>query len=490
MANGELIIIAFILLIPVILIIRYLELIPRLIIWYIARDLSTKNETLVTPENIGLTAELVEISLNQNSLAAWFFQSEVESNDAGILMVPNWYYREDQEYSLKTAGLLHQAGYSVLLPLWHWRVNKNDELEFNKRSVCPKKCLTMMRKAYDYFRTRPEINKRNIGIWSNGSGTILACQLVKDLPIKAIVLEDGPAGLWSIISPRLQGRGFFIPRFILHLLLIPFLWQTRWQAKNVVKNLRVCPSFLLANVQDDPHKKLWQTFFRLHKPRLLWFENALHSKAIRDTWLQEYFLQIRTFYDFWLQKKVSQQDHPEFHYDFSVKRREKGFHPVEVRISVIPPQLEKIPLQIILSDSNRWTERRIYFGPGATTEITWQLKFRPNNISLIKFQNVQPGESSTIWTKRDAEKALYTTIEKMASYPPEKLAGLMDRYFIQKSILLNEQLLKEEAQETLKTDIKSHYWKKYLLKGPETRLILGDDSDETATTTDSFFLSS
>ena len=488
MVNGELIIITLLLLIIVILILRYLDIAPRLILWYFARDL--ENYSLVTPENIGLMAELIEISSDQNSLAAWFFQSEVVSNEAGILMVPNWYYREDQEYSLKTAGLLHQAGYNVLLPLWHWRVNENHKLEFNRRSVCPKKCLTMIRKAYDYFWKRPEINKRNIGIWSNGSGTILACQLVKNLPIKAIVLEDGPVGLWSIVATRLQGRRLFILKFILHLLINPFLWRTRWQEKNVVKNLRICPSFLLANIQDDPHKKLWQTYFRLHKPRQLWFENALNSKAIRDTWLQEYFLQIRTFYDFWLQKKVPQQDHPEFHYDFSVRRRKKGFHPVEVRISVIPPQLERIPLQIILSDNNRWTERRIFFGPGASIKITWPLEFRPNNISLMKFQNVQPGESNSQWMKQDADKALYVTIEKMASYPPEKLAELMDRYFIQKSVLLNEQLLKDEAQKTLKTDIKSQYWKKYLLKDPETRLILGDDSDEAATTADSFFLSS
>ncbi|MFX1517232.1 MAG: hypothetical protein ACFFC6_13090 [Promethearchaeota archaeon] len=486
MANGELILIAFILLILMILIIRYLELAPRLIIWSIAREVSSEDQTLVFPKDIGLTADLLEIPSDQNPLAAWFFQNE--DDDAGILIAPNWYHREDQEFSLKTAGLLHQAGYNVLLPIWHWRVN-DYELEFRKRSISPKKCQAMMRNAYEYFSTRSEINKRNIGIWSNGLGTILACQLVKNQPIKAIVLEDGPVSLWNIVAPRLQRRRFFILRFILNLLLIPILWRTRWQEKNAIKDLHACPSFMLANIQDNPHKKLWQTFFRLHKPRNLWFEHALHSQALQDTWLQEYSLQIRTFYNFWL-KKVPQQDYPDFHYDFSVKRKKKGFYPVEVRISVIPPQLERIPLQIMLSDNHRWAERRIFFGPGASTKITWPLKFRPTNISLIKFLNVQSDESNTQWVKQDAEKALHITIEKMAAYPPEKLSQLMDQYFIQKAVLLKEQSLKEDAQKTLKTKIKTKYWKKYLLRDPEARLILGDDVDEASTAVDSFFLSS
>jgi hypothetical protein len=301
-----------------------------------------------------------------------------------------------------------------------------------------------------------------------------------------VVLEDGPSSLWNILVSRLHGK-FLLVKIISYLLLFPFLWRTRWQSKNAVKNLRVCPSFLLANIIDDPNKKLWQTYSRLHKPRYLWFEHALHAKAIRDTWIQEYFLQIRTFYDLWL-KNVPRQDQPEFYYDFSVKRKKKGFHQVEVSISVIPPRLEKIPLQIILSDNKRFTERRIWFGPGASTVITWPLKYKPNSISILKFLNVESSETQQ-WTKRDAEKALYTTIEKMASYPPEKLAELMDRYFIQKSVLLYEQLRKEDAQRTLETDIKSQYWKKYLLRDPETQLILGDDSNEAASTTDNLFMS-
>lgn len=486
MANGELIIIIILLvLIIAILITRYLELVPRLIFWYFARDL--ENLTLETPDDLGLSAKLVEIPVNQDSLMAWYFQGRGTSNEAGILMIPNWYTKEDQSYSLRTAGLLYQAGYNVLLPVYHWHFNNNQWI-FEKRSTCPKNCQTLMQKAYEYFCTRPEINRRNIGIWSNEAGTILACQLVKALPIKAIILEDGPVSLWKLISARLRGVKFLLLKALLYLLSFPFLWRTRWQGKNTVKNLRACPSFLIANTLDNPQKSLWTTYLKLHKPRQLWFENALHSKALRDTWLQEYRLQMKSFFDLWLQD-VPRQEQPEIHYDYSIKRKKEGFHQVEVKISVIPPTLKQIPLQIIFSDNQHFTERRIWFGPGASTEITWPLKYRPNSMTITKFLNVESSELTAQWIKRDAEKALFMTIEKMASYPPKRLAELMDRYFIQKSVLLNEQLQKEDAQKTLKTDIQAKYWKDYLLRDAETRLILKDDSDETATMTDSFFVS-
>ncbi|MFX1535902.1 MAG: hypothetical protein ACFFDI_16930 [Promethearchaeota archaeon] len=485
MANIELILLALFLLIIVILIIRYLELVPRLILWFFARNL--EDHSLITPDGIGLSAELVEIPANQNLLTAWFF--ETASNEAGILMVPNWFSREDQDYCLKAAGLLHQAGYNVLLPVYHWQ-RTNQEWKLKKRSASPKNYEILIRKSYDYLCTRPKINKRNIGIWSNGVGTIIACQLIKDLPIKAVVLEEGPVSLWNSLASYLHSRRYyFLPRIIIHLLLYPFVWRTRWQGKNAIQNLRGCPSFLLANTLDEPEKNLWNIYLKLHKPRKLWFEYALHPNALLDTWFQEYWLQIKSFFDLWLEN-VPRQDQLELHYDFSVKRKMKEFYPVEVRISVIPPQLEKIPLQIILSDNKRFTERRIWFGPGASAVITWPLKYRPNSISILKFLNVETSEMTTYWRKGDSEKALHATIEKIISYPPEKLAGLMDRYFIQKSVLLNEQLMKEDAKQTLKTEIKSHYWKSCLLRDPETRLILNDDSNEAETTTDSFFVSS
>lgn len=484
----EFILIGILLIFLVILIARRIEGVPRLIFWLIARDITSEDSTLMTPSDLGLTAEVVEIPMKERPINAWFFPSEVAST-AGILMVPNWFQKEDHKNNLKTAGILHTAGYNVLLPIYHWNLDETMEFTFKKRSVGPKKCQEIIDNAYDYFITRPEIDKRNIGIWSNASGTILACQLIKNSPIKAAVLEDGPVSLWNNIALMLHEKknfSYLRTKFVLILLLFPFLWRTRWESKRAVKNLRACPSFLIA-LREELQKNLWQTFSSLNKPRQLWFEHALYPNIIRDTWLQEYFLQIRSFYDFWMLDSPQ----PEFHYDFSVKRRKEGKYPIEIRITAIPPQLEKVPLQIILSDNFYFNELRIWFS-GALMTITHSLKYKPKNISVIQFMNVEPGRHpQRQWLKRDARLAFFVTIEKITRYPPERVSELLERYFFVKSILLNEQEIIEDAKEALKTSITSEYWKTIVKRDSDTRFILQEDLEEPLiSTADSIFMTS
>lgn len=471
----ELIFILFLSIILVTIIIRYLEVIPCLIFWLLARTITSEDNASLTPIDLGKSVRFVEIPTKEERLIALFFPSKIACS-AGILMVPNWFQKEDHENSLKVASILHTTGFNVLLPLYHWDLDERKKLIFNKRSVCPKQYQGVIEKAYEYFITRPEIDKRNIGIWSNSSGTILACQIVKNSPIKGVVLEDGPVSLWNNVAAVLQKKGFpnLLTKFVIIPLLVPFLWRTKWQSKGAVRDLRTCPSFLIA-IREDPCKNLWQTFFMLHKPRQLWYEHALHPKDIHGTWLQEYFLQIRKFYDFWLLEQTPQ---PEFHYDFSVKRYKKGKFLVEIRISAIPPQLDKLPLQIILSDNVRFSEFRIWFS-GAMMTINYSLNFKPNNISAIQFMNVEPEEHAQHqWIKRDARKSLFTTIEKLIEFPPDKISEQMDRYFFLKSIFLYEQKLQEDAQETLKTSITSNYWKTLVRREADTRIIIREDIEE------------
>lgn len=485
MAN-ELIVISILLAILVILITRYTEAMPRLIFWIIAKDITSEDYAAMTPVDRGLTAELVEIPMKK-PLNAWFFPSEATTSTASILMVPNWFRKEDYESSIKTAGILNTVGYNVLLPIYHMSLDENFEFIFKKRSVGPKKCQKMIASAYNYFVTRPEVDKRKIGVWSNSSGTILACELIKDFPIKAVVLENGPVTLWNDIAHMLHEKRnfpFLLTKVVLVLLLFPFLWKTRWLSKGAAKNLRACPSFLIA-LREDPQKNLWETYSMLHKPRQLWFEHALNTRAIRETWLQEYFLQIRSFYDLWLHKSPQ----PEFHHDFSIKRKKKGKWPIEIRISTMPPQLDKIPLQIILSDNSRLSELRIWFS-GASVTINHSLNYKPNDISVIQLMNVEPGEHPRQpWIKRDARKALFSTIEKVVQCPPGKLNELMERYFFLKSIFLSEEELKEEAKEILQTAITSKHWKTLARRDSETRIIIQDDFEEPhISTTDNILL--
>ncbi|MFX1248712.1 MAG: alpha/beta hydrolase family protein [Promethearchaeota archaeon] len=466
----------FILIIPIILVARYLEAIPSLVFWYYARNISNEGFASKTLDDLGLAAEYIDIPSEDAPLSALFFTSEVTS-ETGILMIPNWFKKEDLENNLKTAGILQTVGYNVLLPIYHWNLNDKNEFTLNKKTVSPKQYQKVISRAYDYFLNRPEIDRRNIGIWSNSFGTILACQLIKDQPIKAVVLEDGPVSLLDSISARIHEQGPFIShlmKFILFTLLIPFLWRTRWESQRVIKNIRTCPCFLIA-IREDPGKKLFRTFSKLHKPRQLWLEHAIDPKDIRGTWPQEYSQLIHTFYDRFLLDIP--ENPPEFHSEFSIKKKKKGLWPVEMRISAVPPQLENIPLQIILSNDTHVSEFRIWFS-GALATISHFIKFKPNNISVIQYTNVEPNDHPRHqWLKRDAKKALFTIIEKLFQESPEKLDKQINRYFYLKGILLNEYGRKEEAKETFRTSLSSKYWKTRITKDSDAEIIIQNELD-------------
>ena len=226
-----------------------------------------------------------------------------------------------------------------------------------------------------------------------------------------------------------------------------------------------------------------ETFSLLHKPRQLWFEHALQAGSIGDTWLHEYCLQVRSFFDLWL---LDSHTKPEFHYEFVIKEKKKRTYFVETKITSIPPQVDKVPLQIILSDNSRFSENRIWFEGGSIT-VSYSLEFKPNSISVIPFTNVEPAEHPQWkWSKRDARVALYSMIEKIIHYEPEKLDNLMERYFFLKSVLLNEQDLKAEALEVLKSSIKSKHWRNVMKNDADCHLILHDDLKELLIST-SFF---
>ncbi len=466
----ELILLTIFFAIVAILLLRYMVIIPRMIFWVIARDITKDDYSIKTPSAFGIAAEFVEIPMKNKSIHALFLPSEGAST-AGILLIPNWYKKSDLVSSLKMASIIRTAGYNVLLPIYHWSLDETSELVQFKRKSNPKECQKVINESYNYFTKRPEVDRRNIGIWSSGSGTILACQLIKNQPIKGVVLEDGPVTLWNELPLLFHKR--VLTRFLSILLLFPFVWRTRWQSKGAVKNLRSCPSFLIAT-REEPQKGLWKTFSILHEPRQLWFEHALQAGSIGDSWLHEYCLQVRSFFDLWLLDSPK----PEFHYEFVIKQKRKGKYFVEIRITSMPPQVDKVPLQIILSDNSRFSENRIWFDGGSMT-VSHSLEFKPNSISVIPFANVEPTDHPKWkWSKRDARVALYSTIEKLINYAPEKLDKLMERYFFLKSILLNEQDLKEEALEVLKSYIKSKHWKNIMRNDADCQLILHNDLEE------------
>ncbi|MHA2226159.1 MAG: hypothetical protein ACXAC8_13190 [Candidatus Hodarchaeales archaeon] len=448
-----------------------------MIFWYYSRGITADNASM-TPVDLGLTAEFVEIPLKKNPINAWFFPSDINSQ-ASILIVPNWYDKDDHENNLKTAGILNAAGYNVLLPIFHWSTDENFKFVFKKRNLGPKHCQQIGEAAYGYLLSRPEISRKSVALWANQSGTIIACKLIKNLPIKAIILEDGPVTLWNRLAQIIEGKmgiPFGVSKFILISFLFPFLWRTRWQSKGAVKDIGSTPSFLIAT-REDPKKYLWQTYNMLYKPRQLWLEHSISPKTIRDTWIQEYFLQVKAFLDLLLNGSV-RTENPELHSEFSTKRLKRGSFLLEIQINSIPPQKDPRPLQIILSDDRKFAEYRIWFS-GASTLISHKINFKPNNLAIITFKNVEPEDlhPQRQWIKRDTTVALNATIEKLIQDCPHELDIKMDRYFFIKSVIQNELNLKKEAKLTLKS-IKSRQWRTIVKSEADLKMIFQDKEGE------------
>jgi hypothetical protein len=456
---------------------RYLELVPQFIFWLIAQDKRKDEFKYITPEDIEVSAELVEYYYQETPIIAWFFPGKNESK-ATVLMVPNWFLKEDHENNLKAAGILQNAGYNVLLPIFHWNL---DGKVFQKRYVSPKTCQRIIDESYKYLRTRPDIDRRNIALWSNASGTILACQIVKDHPIKSIILEDGPVTLWNDFSDYLNYTRNFpysVTKFILILLLWPFLWRTKWQSKHILKKLGACPSFLIAT-REDSRKQFWRSFTFLHRPKQLWFEHGLPMGGIRDLWTQEYCLQVRVFYDTYF--KLLQSPKPDFHYELSADGRKNGRYSFRVRITSMPPQMEKIPIQIIVSHKgNRFSEYRVWFS-GVSFNLHHSCKDRPLGISVSPFYNVVPCTGDVaerrMWLKKEAHEALNIAIQEVIKYPLRHLRAISQRYFFIKSIILQEQENRNAASNALE-EISSKHWNNMIKKDPDSRAIRADSKQK------------
>ncbi len=472
----------FILIVIGIFFARHLELVPQIIFWFIAQDKGKDELKYITPENLGVSAELVEFYYKKIPIIAWFFSGKNESK-ATVLMVPNWYLKEDHENNLKTAGILQNAGYNVLLPIYHWSL---DGKVFQKRYVSSKLCQIIVDETYRYLCKRTDVDRRNVALWSNAAGTILACQLVKNHPIKSIILENGPVTLWNEFSDYLnhiKNFPYSLTKFLLKILLWPFLWRTRWQSKYSLKALGACPSFLIAT-REDSRKQFWRTFTFLHKPKQLWYEHGLPMGGIRDLWKQEYYFQVRVFYD--THFKLLENSKPDFHFELTTERRKKGNYPFRIRITSMPPQMEKIPLQIIISHrSNRLSEYRVWFS-GASFNLYHSSKERPYGISINQFYNVVPftGDVSErrMWLKKDTDEALDTAIQELIKYPLRHLKALTQRYFFVKSVILQEQENREAAHKTL-MEISSKYWSTMIKNDPDSRGIRADSKEKVVSET-------
>lgn len=410
----------FFIILCIITIIRLTEVIPNLYIYFTSR----KGYSVKFPDDYGLKTTVISYLVGERNQEGWFFPSE-ESNPASILLIPDWTFHHAFSNSLKTAGVLQLMGYNVLLPLVH-DVDESSQ-QIVKMSFTTQYYQKVIEKAYEYLLSQERLDKRQIAIFSEALGTVFASSLVKDYPIKAIVLENGPITLSHLIAGKIPQSGFIstIIGFFLRFIFWPFFWKTRWNNRSTLSMLHSCPSFQISifNHKNVPSHDIFNNYAALYKPKQIWIEHALLPQGgIRDTWPQEFFSQVKTFYNRWLTKEPA----TEWHYDQKVKKQKQGYI-VQQSIHALPPQMDQVPLCISLADKKNLIHERICF-EGAEMTLEYQLPFKPHFISTIPYYNVQKNDKISSWFKLDAQQALERTIDSIASLELSVMAVYEERY--------------------------------------------------------------
>jgi hypothetical protein len=404
-----------------ILTIRITEVIPNLYIYFTTR----KGYTIKFPDDLGLKNTIISYEVGEKTQEGWFFPSE-EEEPSTIILIPDWTYSNAFGNSLKTAGVLQLMGYNVLLPLAHDIEKETGTIsKYNFTVQYYQKSVEM---AYDYLLLYEHINKRQIAIFSESMGTVFASMLVKEYPIKAIVLENGPITLSRLIAGRFPSSGLLatLVEVITRISLWPFLWKTRWNNRSTLSTIHSCPAFQISifNHRKVPSRDIFSNYNALYKPKQIWIEHAFSPQGgIRDTWPEEFFSQVQSFYNQWLTIEPT----VEWHSDIKVQKLKHGRNKALLTIHALPPQMNQIPLCVSLANKKNLVHERIWFD-GAEKSLEYNLPFKPDFISTIPYFNVKYSDKDSSWVKLDAQQAIERTIESIASLEPTTMLIYEKRY--------------------------------------------------------------
>jgi hypothetical protein len=387
------------------------------------------------PEDYRLKADLIEFDISGKSQKAWFFAG-INNSSACVLMIPDLTSENYLGNSLRTAGILQTMDFNVLLPLIH-------EFDLSSRQITKKTISThdyqsIIDGAYKFLVENENIDKRKIAIYSDSLGTVFACSLVEQQYIKAIILENGPVTLPILITVEFPFSNIFssLLSILIRISMWPLIWRTRWNSQRALKMISSCPSFQISVFDHDsiPNKTIYQNFSSSYKPKQLWIEDALLPVGgIRNTWVMEYFLQIKYFYDRWL----SNEQILDWHTEMKVKRKEKTSYTTFLKISVLPPILEHVPIRLTLSDGKNLIQNEHLVFIGAEMNFEFKSNFRPKFVSILRYHNVDLLNLKS-WVKQDLGEALSRNIETMTFLSLKNMMKYEKRYFMIKKAIQKE----------------------------------------------------
>lgn len=231
------------------------------------------------PEDFGLAVEEVKFaSRDGTSLAGWFVPGEKRM----ALALLHGYGRSRAEL-LPQAGILHRAGYSVLL----FDFRHSGESAGDRVTVGIKEPLDVLG-AVDYLRGRPEVDPERVGVLGVSLGAaagILAA--AREPGIRCVVSEGAFHSLKSVLA---RGTRVFIglPSFPFALLV---RLVTEWRLGSSVDDVtpgkvigRISPRavLIIQGLEDDniAYRSAQVLYWQAREPKELWLvPGAPHARA-------------------------------------------------------------------------------------------------------------------------------------------------------------------------------------------------------------------
>ncbi len=160
-----------------------------------------------TPADFGLTAETVHIPVDNLTLTAWYIPPPPDSSGAALVYVHG--YGGNRGGLLAQAAAMHGLGYGALLIDLRNHGESEDALTTWGYSEANDVVA-----AYNYLRSRPEVDPTRIGLAGKSMGGAAAAQAATQLPDLTVLVLESTYASFAGNLPNIASRIARVPSFL------------------------------------------------------------------------------------------------------------------------------------------------------------------------------------------------------------------------------------------------------------------------------------
>lgn len=162
-----------------------------------------------TPADFGLTAETIQISVDEIELAAWYIPPKEAVNGATLIYVHG--FGGNRGALLEQVAAMHEVGYGALLLDMRNHGESGDAIT----TWGPAEARDVVA-AYNYLLTRPEVNPERIGLVGKSMGGAAVTLAAAQLPNLAVLIVESTyssfeENLPNILPGIARTPGFLAP---------------------------------------------------------------------------------------------------------------------------------------------------------------------------------------------------------------------------------------------------------------------------------------